>query len=66
MLEFILFGLGFLLIIEGLSFFLLSHKIKQIFRMLLFFNPQKIRYFSAILMLVGLSFIYLTFKISKI
>ena len=66
MFEFILLGLGFVLVFEGVTYFLLSNKVKKIYEILLHYKAEKIRYFSTVLILAGLILIYFTFKIYKI
>jgi uncharacterized protein YjeT (DUF2065 family) len=66
MLKFILFGLGFVLVFEGLVYFLFSNQTKIIFKIMESFKPEKIRSFSSILIILGLCLIYFSLKMYKI
>ena len=47
MLKFIIFGLGFVFLFEGLLYFFLAKKIKNIFQIISSFETKKIQSFSA-------------------
>ena len=63
MLKLFLFGIGFILIFEGLTYFIFSNKIQNILKEIKKIKPENIRFFSSILIILGLCLIYFTFKI---
>ena len=65
MIELILFGIGFVLLFEGLVYFFFAKKIKIIFEMIKDIKAEKIRNFSSILIILGLCLIYFTLKFYK-
>ena len=65
MLELFLFGIGFVLIFEGLVYFFFAKKIKVMFEMIKDIKAEKIRNFSTILIILGLCLIYFSLKIYK-
>ncbi len=65
MLELLLFGIGFVLLFEGLVYFFFAKKIKIIFEMIKDIKAEKIRNFSSILIILGLCLIYFTLKFYK-
>ena len=65
MLELLLFGIGFVLLFEGLVYFFYAKKIKIIFEMIKDIKAEKIRNFSSILIILGLCLIYFTLKFYK-
>ena len=65
MLELFLFGIGFVLLFEGLVYFFFAKKIKSMFEMIKDIKAEKIRNFSAILIILGLCLIYFTLKFYK-
>ena len=65
MLELFLFGIGFVLLFEGLVYFFFSKKIKAMFEMIKDIKAEKIRNFSTILIILGLCLIYFTLKFYK-
>tara|TARA_Y100000590_G_C15238954_1_gene833012 strand:- start:260 stop:466 length:207 start_codon:yes stop_codon:yes gene_type:complete len=65
MLKLIFFGLGFVLVFEGIVYFFLANKIKKMFEILKDFDSEKIRFISSILIIAGLCLIYFTFKIYR-
>ena len=65
MLELFLFGIGFVLIFEGLVYFFFAKKIKVMFEMIKDIKAEKIRNFSTILIILGLCLIYFTLKFYK-
>ena len=62
MLKFILFGIGFVLLFEGLVYFFFASKIKNMFKVINSFNSDKIKSFSTLLILLGIGLIYFTFR----
>ena len=62
MLKLFLFGIGFVLIFEGLVYFVLSKNIKNMFEIISAISYEKIRNFSLILIISGLCIIYFTLK----
>ena len=65
MLELFLFGVGFVLLFEGLVYFFFAKKIKEMFEMIKDIKAEKIRNFSFILIILGLCLIYFTLKFYK-
>ena len=65
MLELIIFGIGFVLLFEGLVYFFFAKKIKEMFEMIKNIKVEKIRNFSTILIILGLCLIYFTLKFYK-
>ena len=65
MLELFLFGIGFVLLFEGLVYFFFSKKIKEMFEMIKDIKAEKIRNFSSVLIILGLCLIYFTLKFYK-
>ena len=65
MLELFLFGIGFVLLFEGLVYFFFAKKIKVMFKMIKDIKAEKIRNFSTILIILGLCLIYFTLKFYK-
>tara|TARA_X000000368_G_C22616384_1_gene530270 strand:+ start:62 stop:262 length:201 start_codon:yes stop_codon:yes gene_type:complete len=66
MLKFILLAIGLILIFEGAVYFLFSNNIYKMYKILKETQPDKIRFFSGVMILFGLCLIYITFKIYKI
>ena len=62
MLKFILFGIGFVLLFEGLVYFFFANKIKIFFQLISSYITEKIKLFSTLLVLLGVCLIYFTFK----
>jgi len=62
MLKFILLGMGFALLIEGLIYFLFAKQVRNMLEVIKSYDPEKIRLFSSILVIIGLCLIYFTFK----
>jgi len=62
MLKFIIFGIGFVLLFEGLIYFIFSNKIKFFFKIVSSYNAEKIKSFSILLALLGFCIIYFTFR----
>ena len=65
MLKLFLFGIGFVLLFEGLVYFFFAKKIKEMFEMIKDIKAEKIRNFSSILIILGLCLIYFTLKFYK-
>ena len=65
MLELFFFGIGFVLLFEGLVYFFFAKKIKSMFEMIKDIKAEKIRNFSTILIILGLCLIYFTLKFYK-
>ena len=65
MVELFLFGIGFVLLFEGLVYFFFAKKIKEMFEMIKDIKAEKIRNFSFILIILGLCLIYFTLKFYK-
>ena len=65
MLELFLFGIGFVLLFEGLVYFFFAKKIKSMFEMIKDIKAEKIRNLSTILIILGLCLIYFTLKFYK-
>ena len=66
MLKYILFGIGFVLLFEGLVYFFFSNKIKNIIQIISVYNTEKIKLFSTLMVLLGACLIYFTFKVYKL
>lgn len=66
MLKLLLFGIGFILVFEGILYFLLANNFINIFKMIKKFSPYTIRSFSAFLIIIGFCFIYLSLKIYNV
>ena len=66
MLKLFLFGIGFVLLFEGLVYFIFARKIRDIFKIIDSLESEKIRNFSSILIILGLCLIYFTLKNYKI
>jgi len=62
MLKFILFGIGFILLFEGLLYFFFAHRIKNLFQIINAYNTEKIKSFSTILIVLGACLIYFTLR----
>ena len=62
MLKFILLGMGFALLIEGLIYFLFVKQVRNMFEAIRSYESEKIRSFSVIIIIIGLCLIYFTFK----
>ena len=62
MIKFILFGIGFFLILEGLIYFFLAKSIKNFFLIISNYKHETIRTFSSVFIILGLCLIYFTIK----
>ncbi|PPR44873.1 MAG: hypothetical protein CFH16_01207 [Alphaproteobacteria bacterium MarineAlpha5_Bin6] len=63
MIKYILFGIGFVFLFEGLIYFFFAKKINKFLHMLSSIDFNTIRTISTILILVGFCLIYFTFKV---
>ena len=63
MLKFIIFGIGFIFLFEGLVYFFFAKKIKKMFQIIDSFSTEKIKSFSTLLILIGACLIYFTFRL---
>jgi uncharacterized protein YjeT (DUF2065 family) len=66
MLKYLLFGIGFLFLVEGLIYFFFSNKLKDFYEILSSLKKENIRSFSSILIILGLCLIYFTLKFYKL
>lgn len=66
MLKLILFGMGCILIFEGFVYFLFAKKLRDMFHIVNSYEPEKIRFFSSVIIILGLCLIYFSLKIYKI
>ena len=62
MIKYILFGIGFVFLFEGLIYFFFAKKILVFVKMLENFNIQKIKSFSSFSILLGFCLIYFAFR----
>ena len=62
MLKLFFLGIGFVLVFEGIMYFILSKNINNIIDIIKQYDPEKIRFFSTILILLGLCIIYFILK----
>ena len=62
MLKYILLGMGFALLIEGLIYFLFAKQVRNMFEAIRSYESEKIRSCSIIIIIIGLCLIYFTFK----
>jgi len=65
MLKFILFGIGFMLLFEGLLYFFFTKKMKAMIKLIDEFDKDKIKSFATIICVLGACLIYFTFKIYR-
>ncbi len=63
MLKFIIFGIGFVFLFEGLVYFFFAKKIKNMLQIINSFNTENIKTFSTFLILIGACLIYFTFRL---
>jgi uncharacterized protein YjeT (DUF2065 family) len=66
MIKVILLSIGLVLVFEGSIYFLFAKKLKDMFEIINSLEPEKIRFFSSVLIIIGLCLIYFTFKIYKL
>ena len=62
MLKFILFGIGFIFLFEGLVYFFFAKKINNMLQVINSFGTDKIKSFSTLLILIGACLIYFTLR----
>ena len=62
MLKYIIIGLGFMLLIEGLLYFFLSQQMKDIMKSIENMEVEKIKSIAIIASIIGASLIYFTIK----
>ena len=65
MFKFILFGIGFMLLFEGLLYFFFTKKMKEMMKLVDEFDKEKIKSFATIICIIGIFIIYCTFKFFK-
>ena len=66
MLKFLLFGIGFLLLVEGLIYLFFVNNLKDFYKILISLKKENIRSFASILIILGLCLIYFTLKFYNI
>ena len=62
MLKYILFGIGFMLLIEGLLYFFFSQQMKDMMKTIENMEVEKIKSIAIIASIIGASLIYFTIK----
>ena len=62
MLKYILFGIGFMLLIEGLLYFFLSQQMKDMMKTIENMEVEKIKTIATIASIIGACLIYFTIK----
>ena len=62
MLKLLLFGIGLLLLFEGILYFFLAGNLNYILSQLSKVDPQKIKTISLIMTIIGACLIYFTFR----
>ena len=62
MLKVLLLSIGLVLVFEGLIYFLFAKQVRNMLEVIKSYDPEKIRSFSSILVIIGLCLIYFTFK----
>ena len=62
MLKYLLFGIGFVFLFEGLIYLIFANKLKIFYETLNSLKNENIRSFSSILIIIGLCLIYFTLK----
>ena len=62
MLKYILVGIGFMLLIEGLLYFLFSQQMKDMMKTIENMEVEKIKSIAIIASIIGASLIYFTIK----
>tara|TARA_Y100000590_G_C14973287_1_gene733288 strand:+ start:59 stop:262 length:204 start_codon:yes stop_codon:yes gene_type:complete len=63
MFKFFLLAIGFILLFEGIIYFLFSSRINELYKIISSFSNEKIKSFSFFLIIVGSVIIYFTFRI---
>ena len=62
MLKYLLFGIGFVFLFEGLIYLIFANKLKIFYETLSSLKNENIRSFSSILIIIGLCLVYFTLK----
>lgn len=62
MLNFILLGIGFMLLIEGIIYLLFTKKIKNMFKVIQSIEVEKIQLIALIVIIIGCCLIFFTYK----
>ena len=62
MFKFILLGLGFMLLLEGLIYFFFTKQMKEMMKVIEFLELEKIRTIASVVSIVGACLIYFTIK----
>ena len=62
MLEYILIGIGFMLLIEGLLYFFFTKQMKDMMKIVENLEVEKIKTISVVLSIIGACLIYFTIK----
>ena len=65
MFKFILLGIGFMILFEGLLYFFFTKKMKEMIKLVNEFDTDKIKSLAIIMCVIGTCLIYFTFKIYK-
>ena len=65
MLKFILLGIGFMILFEGLFYFFFTKKMKTMIKLINELDQEKIKSLAIIMCVLGTCLIYFTFKIYK-
>jgi uncharacterized protein YjeT (DUF2065 family) len=66
MLKYIILGIGFMLLIEGLLYFFFTQKIKEMMKIIADLEVEKIKTISTVVIIIGACLIYFTIKIYDI
>ena len=62
MLEYILIGIGFMLLIEGLLYFFFTKQMKDMMKIIENLEVEKIKTIASIISIIGASLIYFTIR----
>ena len=62
MLKYILIGIGFMLLIEGILFFFFTHQMKDMMKVIEDLEVEKIKTIASIISIIGASLIYFTIR----
>ena len=62
MLNYVLFGIGFMLLIEGILYFFFTQYMKEIMKVIEDLEIEKIKIIASIISIVGASLIYFTIR----
>ena len=66
MLKYIILGIGFMLLIEGLLYFFFTQKIKEMMKIISDLEVEKIKTISTVVIIIGACLIYFTIRIYDI